>query len=141
MIVLDASIAVKWYLTEVGSDDARAMFARHAGNIIVPDMFLAEVVGAMVRRGNINKAERPAAEAVISRFLSLIDEGFVAPVRMSGSQMQAASKLALDLGHPLKDCIYLALAMDLGCPLVTADAKFAAKAKGVWEPVELSETS
>ncbi len=46
--------------------------------------------------------------------------------------MANAAKLALDLGHSLTDCIYLALAIELACPLITCDAKFAAKARGTY---------
>ena len=38
--------------------------------------------------------------------------------------MRAAADLAMRLGHPLKDCIYLVLADRLGCTVVTADARF-----------------
>ena len=48
-----------------------------------------------------------------------------------------AANLAIDIGHPLKDCIYLALAMELGCPLVTCDTKFATKAHEVYAGVQV----
>ena len=37
--------------------------------------------------------------------------------------LQAATRLALDLDHPAYDCLYVALAVDRGCPLVTADER------------------
>ena len=58
------------------------------------------------------------------------------PPRDPGTLATAAG-LAVDLGHPLKDCIYLALAIELECELVTADARFAEKAKGVWDKVRV----
>jgi predicted nucleic acid-binding protein len=45
--------------------------------------------------------------------------------------------LAIDIGHPLKDCVYLVLAMELDCELVTCDARFAKKAKSVWGRVRV----
>jgi predicted nucleic acid-binding protein len=51
--------------------------------------------------------------------------------------MAQAAALALDLGHPLKDCVYLAMAMELGCDLVTCDARFAEKACEAWAGVRL----
>ena len=33
-------------------------------------------------------------------------------------------RLAIEIGHPAYDCIYLALARRLGAPLVTADMRF-----------------
>ena len=137
VIVVDASLAVKWYLAEANSNEARAAFERHAGNIVAPDIILTEVIGAMVRRANMNKIERAASEASIAKFIALISEGFVAVLQMSPTQMGRAANLAIDLGHPLKDCIYLVLAMEMDCELVTCDAKFAEKAKGVWARVRV----
>jgi predicted nucleic acid-binding protein len=91
----------------------------------------------MVRRANINRAERSASESSIAKFIGLISEEFIAVRNMSAPQVAVASQLALDLGHPLKDCLYLALAMELDCDLVTCDARFAEKAKGVWDRVRV----
>jgi predicted nucleic acid-binding protein len=135
VIVIDASLAVKWYVTEANSEPARELFGAHAGTITVPEVFRTEVVGAMVRRANINKAERPASERSITAFLQLFDDGFINRIDIDERQMARAATLAIDLGHPLKDCIYLALAINLGCPLVTCDTKFAAKARGVYAGV------
>jgi predicted nucleic acid-binding protein len=137
VIVVDASLAVKWYLAEASSNEARAAFERHAGNILAPDIILTEVIGAIVRRANVNKAERAASEAAIAKFIALIAEGFVTVSPTSTTQMGRAANLAIDLGHPLKDCIYLALAMEMGCDLITCDSRFAEKAKGVWARVRV----
>ncbi len=139
MIVIDASLAVKWYVIEPQSEGARTLFGEHAGNIVVPDIFRAEVIGAMVRRANIDKSERTAADTSIAAFLHLFADGFLQLSNLTGPQMARAAQAALDLGHPLKDCLYLALAMDLGCPLVTCDAKFADRARRVYESVRVLE--
>ena len=41
-----------------------------------------------------------------------------------------ALRLAVDLDHPIYDCVYLALAYRVGGILVTADTRFANKAVG-----------
>lgn len=51
-----------------------------------------------------------------------------------------ASDVALRLGHPFVDCIYLALAVELHCDLVTADRAFFAKAAGEFDRVRLLST-
>lgn len=38
--------------------------------------------------------------------------------------VERAGWLAINLGHPIQDCVYLALAHQLDCPLATADVKF-----------------
>ena len=42
--------------------------------------------------------------------------------------VEAATKLAMELQHPLPDCRYLAAAERLGAALITADRTFAHKA-------------
>jgi predicted nucleic acid-binding protein len=137
VIVLDASVAVKWYVPEDQSADARLVFTENESAIVVPEIFRGEVVGAMVRRANMNKAERAASEESIRIFMGLIAEGFIDLTNLTPDQMTRAAGTAIDLGHPLKDCLYLALAMDLGCPLITCDAKFAAKAHGIYDGVRV----
>lgn len=52
-------------------------------------------------------------------------------------QVEIAAEIAMQIGHPTKDCVYLALAMEYDCELVTCDAKFAAKARAVHSAVRL----
>ena len=43
-------------------------------------------------------------------------------------QLEPALKLAMEIGHPIYDCIYLALALHHQTHVVTADRRFAAAA-------------
>ena len=137
MTVIDASVAVKWYIDETKSTDAIALLEDNQNGLIVPDIFIAEVVGALVRRANIDKQLRRDIETSITRLVSLFEDTTLIARRLDLTQVSKAGTLALDLGHPLKDCLYLALAMDLNCPLITSDTKFAAKARGVWNAVQV----
>ncbi len=137
MKIADASLALKWYLDEAQSDEAERWFAAHAGQIVVPDLFLTEVTGALVRGANIDKSLRPDIEIAIARFVALFDEQLIRIAPASPERTAQAATLALTLGHPLKDCLYLALAIERQCELVTCDARFAEKAKGVWDGLRL----
>lgn len=47
--------------------------------------------------------------------------------------LPAALDVAISLGHSLYDCLYLALALARGCPVVTADRRFHdAVSRSVW---------
>ena len=135
--VIDASVAVKWFLPETGSSTARDMLLELAGTITVPDIFLVEVAGALVRQANMKKSDQESMEHHIESLTGLFTHESLRAERMDHSQTAHAAKRAIKLGHPLKDCLYLTLAMELGCPLVTADARFAAKARGVYGDVRV----
>ena len=137
MIVVDASVGVKWLVAEVSSDIADDFLAKNRGELVAPAFFAIEVASALVRKANEEKASRKGSEAGLTSLGEILGTAIVATRQTSLAQLSDAAQLALDLGHPLKDCIYLALAMELGCDLVTADARFAAKARGVWAGVRV----
>lgn len=136
MIVVDASVAVKWFLPEPGSAEA-ASILRDYDTVSGPDLLAIEVSATLVRGANVVKANRAEAETALAKFADMVAEGKVLLHRLSARQIDTAASHAMDLGHPLKDCVYLAMAMDAGCPLMTADARFAAKARAVYADVRL----
>ena len=137
MIVIDASLAIKWFLEEPDSDLSGELFAKFIGQIAVPTLFGIEVAAALVREGNIDKPNSGTMRQAIREIVSFLSNGSLETVIQAPSELARAAYLALDLGHPLKDCIYLVLAMEMGCPLVTADARFAAKARDVYGDVRV----
>ncbi len=137
MIVIDASLAVKWFLEEADSDLAGELFAEFLGQIGVPELFGIEVAAALVREGNIDKPNAGTMRQAVADLVNFLSDGSLETREQGPPQLAKAATLAFDLGHPLKDCVYLALAMELGCELVTCDARFAAKAKGVWAGVRV----
>jgi predicted nucleic acid-binding protein len=136
-IVVDASLAVKWFLLEANSSAARDVLATEIGRIAVPAVFGIEVCAALVREANNDKANTSAMRSAIARLTELIGDGSILAHDQTPAQITRAADIAINLGHPLKDCIYLALAMDLNCDLITCDARFAAKARGVWDRVRV----
>jgi predicted nucleic acid-binding protein len=127
MIVVDASLAVKWYLSESGSDEAERLLAENLEDIVCPDLIAIEVGAALVRRANMSKAAVADMETAIDKWAKLLAEGGVKLISTVPERMRAAALIAISLGHPLKDCLYLALAIELDCDFVTCDARFAAK--------------
>ena len=137
MIVVDASLVVKLFREEPHSELAERIYAEHRGEIAAPDLLAIEVAAALVRNANMVKPSRPFVETALAEFDRVLRDATIALHRLGAQQLGVAAQHALDLGHPLKDCIYLALAVELGCDLVTCDARFAAKAKGVWDRVRV----
>ena len=63
MIVLDASVAVKAYMEEVGSDEAAAVLTCDK-KFLAPELIRVEVCSALcrrVRRGELEAEEAPSA--------------------------------------------------------------------------------
>ncbi len=126
MLVVDASVAVKWLLIEEGRPAAMALLAG-SQPLVAPDLVLAEaanVLWKVARRG----ADPAAMRDGLRRLPALFDR--LLPLR---GLEAAALELALAHGHPAYDCFYLALARREGAPLVTADARLAARFAGAAE--------
>ena len=117
--VVDASVAVKWLVSETFSDEAARVLDGEP-TLIAPELLFAEAANAlwaMCRRGDIGRDD----------FAEAIDVLRGAPVAVPLSMRQlaaSAGRLALDLDHPVYDCFYLALAVHEQYPVVTADRRF-----------------
>jgi len=136
MIVVDASVAVKWFIEEPDSAAADALLLRFGRAIHAPDLLLIETAGAIVRRHNERSQTHPEMieSASVWRFMW---QNFVQAHRTGGDEVIAATGIAADLGHPLKDCLYLALAIRLGCDLATSDVRFRDRAGSRYPQVRL----
>jgi len=120
MLVIDASIAVKWVVEEEGTPQALAL--RQRAKLIAPELLVAECANILWKkaaRGELSKEEALfAAKLLQSAEIELL------PMR---SLFETATSLAIELDHPAYDCIYLALAVENDCPFVTADERFLRK--------------
>ena len=115
--VVDASVAVKWVIPEVLSDLADRV-CDGAEDVLAPDLLLVEVANALWRKTTareISAREADGAFDLVRR--SGID------LRPAGPLLPRAMDLARRLGHPVYDCVYLALAEREEATLVTADQR------------------
>jgi predicted nucleic acid-binding protein len=126
MIVVDASVIVKWLVPEVGEAAAKALLSA-TDELVAPELARVEVAAALIRkaiRGQVSGAD--ATDALRAWFRALADgQIFLLP---NTDDIEAAASLALELRHPLPDCLYLAAAERLGVALITADRAFARRA-------------
>jgi predicted nucleic acid-binding protein len=120
--VVDASAALKWLINEEGSEAAAALL--EGPRLLAPALIHVEIANAlwrMVRSGHLSGADAADALGLFQRL----------PLRQRVADRDLAPeafRLARLLDHPVDDCLYLALAMDAGAPVVTADRRFAAGA-------------
>lgn len=137
MIVVDASLAVKWMLWEADSPHALSFLQAPAREIAAPDLIFIEVAGVIVRQGNMNKTIQADALRALQKWTVAWSAHVVKNYRVTQRRLFRASSVALQLGTPLKDCIYLALAMELSCDLATCDARFRDKAIALYPHIRL----
>lgn len=137
IVVVDASLAAKWMLWEAETRDALRFLYHRDREVCGPDLLFVEVAAAIVKQANIKKGIEADALEGLRKWTIAWGDHIVRSHRVTQRRLYEAGKLAITLGHPLKDCIYLGLAMELSCPLATCDAKFLAKAVSIYPEVKL----
>lgn len=123
-LVLDASVGVKWFKDEEGSEQARALIAElGAGTVrlVVPAVFPFEVLDVVRRLFGVSDARRVWSEVSAAGLLVAgSDEALLADTL----------RIAETLGCTLYDAAAPALAARLECPLVTADRRAHGRVEG-----------
>jgi predicted nucleic acid-binding protein len=115
--VIDASIAVKWYLPEVHSDRAEALLA-DSGALLAPDHLYLEVASVLWQRSLRGEIDAATAGQIVAELRTVPIE-----LRHTTELVSDALALALESGCTLEDSLYLALAVQASCPVVTADQR------------------
>lgn len=139
MIVIDASLAVKWMLWETDTPKALSFLRAHYRELVAPELIYIEVAGVIVRTGNRDKSLSADALRALNKWTTAWSDHVVKNYRVTQRRLFNASSMALSIGHPLKDCIYLALAKELKAELATCDTKFRDKAVTLYPHIRLLE--
>ena len=119
--VLDCSVAAKWVLPEPGRAAALELFERYASGqvlLIAPDILLAEFASLVAKRNRRKQISAGQAHEAFSLMTKSAPKLFDTRPRLSRA-------LDLSLQHQLSlwDCVYLALALEHDCPVLTADLR------------------
>ena len=117
-IVVDASVALKWVLSEPGSDAATAL---REEELIAPVLWLAEAANGLWRAVRAGQLTADDARDLFAE----LENAPVIPLEME-PHLGRALRIATESNHPIYDCIYLAAALHHDTYVVTADCRFAA---------------
>jgi len=128
-VVVDASVAAKVFITEVGSADARSLFFSGI-KAIAPDLVIVELTNVAVKCVRRDDIPRLVGERMVDSVRRLFDE--LAP---TGDLVARAFALAADHGLSTYDATYVALAEARGCDLVTSDLRLVQRATQAGLPV------
>jgi predicted nucleic acid-binding protein len=119
MIVVDASVAVKWLLPEPGDAAARELL--EGGRVLVsPALIRVEVAGAVLRHFREGRLSESAARTVCESWGQMLDQGIIGILSVD-KVFARAVELSIACRHALADCVYLAAAEEFDAEVVTAD--------------------
>jgi len=118
MIVADASVAVKWYVTEMYTTEAEKLldgsYEIHAPELILPEF--GSIIWKKLRRGDLTAKEATQIIDVFSKqTITFHSHQPLLKSAFTGAQLS---------GQTVYDWSYLALAVSLSCEFVTADERF-----------------
>lgn len=135
MIVVDASVAVKWLLPEQWDQEAKKLLAED-DRLIAPDFAALEVHGAILRRFRENALSEQVVRETCEIWRGMLADGLVT-LQPDADFLDRAFELSIKARHPLTDCLYLALAEQMRATLITADRKFYERGRMVYKQVSL----
>jgi predicted nucleic acid-binding protein len=118
IIVADASVSVKWYVSEIFTPEAEKLlngsYEIHAPELILPEF--GNIIWKKVRR---NELSERAGTQIINIFskqnITFHSHQTLLKAAFAGAQLS---------GQTVYDWSYLALAISLSCEFVTADERF-----------------
>ena len=116
-LVVDASVAVKWLMPENHAEAARRILSSNH-ELLAPDLIWAEVGNILWKRLRRRELRGHVAGDLLRNFYRYPLQTFA-----SRALITAAWELAEQYDRSFYDCLYLALAVNAECPLVTADLK------------------
>ena len=117
-LVVDASVVIKWFVPEVGSDAASRLLASE-DRLEAPDLLFAEIANAIwkkVLRGQLTRAE--------SQLLASDIEQVAVNTTPCRALAKDAHAIALITSRSVYDSMYVALALRLDTHVITADERF-----------------
>lgn len=115
--VVDASVAVKWFVEEHGSTAARMVLSK-GDTLLAPDLILVETSNTAWKKVRRKEMTREQGEAMVHALPLYFDR-----LVHSGALVVRAYALANHLNHPVYDCLYLALAELEDVDLITDDQR------------------
>ena len=124
-IVIDASVAAKWFIPEENSDKASKILRKYTEGKIelyAPDLLIYEVANVLRYRPDMTE-EAHAMNSLFKLQLNLIPP--------SSNVISEATKKAKVLNLSTYDACYVVIAETLATNLITADIKLYKKCKGI----------
>lgn len=126
LVVVDASVAVKWFLPENReplAEQSLALLNKYDQNeirFVVPDLFYVEIASAIWKAVRVGRVPRAFGDQA----LQLLTQREFATIP-SLKLVDQAFQIATDHGRSMYDSLYVALAVQISSQLITADERLA----------------
>ncbi|TPI35412.1 type II toxin-antitoxin system VapC family toxin [Mesorhizobium sp. B3-1-9] len=139
MIIVDASIFIKLFRDEDGSEQARNLFAKNIADgraMAAPSILLYESLSAALHYEQ--------SFVMVATLIAGLREGGFQLLEPDMGELAKTQEIATQLspagGYPtLNDCVYYAMAINRAATLVTADQRHFAKTKHLGSIVLLAD--
>ena len=118
ILVIDASVAVKWFVEEEQRDLARRLLDEHVTRV-APALILTEAANALRKKVSTGEVTAEQARAALAAL-----PGCFSNLITSEAILESAFEISLEIEHFLGDCVYLACARLVGGRMITDDRKF-----------------
>lgn len=125
MIILDASVIIKWFLQEEGSIAAlkfKDAVIEERESIVVPDLILYEVT-------NVLRFKKAVKEEIITEVIPFLFDIGLEIIAPSKRLIQDALHLSFVTELSIYDSVYLALANEINAAFITADKRILQQAE------------
>ena len=117
-LVVDASVAIKWYVPEVHHLSAQKVLAAHGTALHAPDLIFPEFGNILWKKHRSGELTGEEARTIADAFLAVPKT-----IHKSHVLLPSALEIALATGRTVYDSLYLALAAQLDCKAITADLR------------------
>ena len=118
-VVVDSSVAVKWFVVEPHSDDARKVLDGYKTgdlNLLAPDLINSEIGNLVWKKHRLQGLSASDAQEIIDTFRTI---GF--RFMPTAVLLDEAYRLAVEHQRTVYDMMYVALSIREQCRFVTAD--------------------
>lgn len=123
-LVVDASVALKWFVRDEESDVAERLL-QATEPLHAPTLLFSEVANGLWKnhkRGLVDAEQARRALAILPQAINVW--------RPTERFLQPALAMAIELDHPIYDMVYLAQAREGSGMVVTADQRFLKRVAG-----------
>jgi predicted nucleic acid-binding protein len=116
-VVVDASMAFLWFANEPDHWGAQRLLEIETA-LLAPDFMIVEATNAWWKKLRRREMDMVDVEQAVTNLLA-------AGIALTPAVelVRPAARLASELGHPVYDCVYLALAATRSASLATADER------------------